>query len=43
MYLKNNFKKKKITDDLFLMSLKEARLHGNYERGIGNDGENLLR
>ena len=25
------------------ISLKEARLHGNYERGIGNYQENSLR
>lgn len=30
-------------DGIFLISLKEARLHGNYERGIGNYQENSLR
>ena len=30
-------------DGIFLISLKEARLHGNYDRGIGNYQENSLR
>lgn len=36
-------RKKKIVDGIFLMSLKEARLYSNYERGIGKHQENLIR